>query len=306
MRQKGLAEPPRWNEFPSLQEVRTRVAALALGDPRPRDFPRGRSGGRAGPADRGGASAWESPEMPAARPGEAGKEAELFPRPVAEDARLGWAAIAVSEKGSEGPPSPWGLPRSLPKGTQRKQRRAPRSGKVLGAGRGKRASYLARLAGVGEGVDVLGAEVHYAAVDAIEIGAPGRVVGVAAREGRRGAPGCRRPQEPGQRAEQGEPRAAGHGGRRARRAAEPPWGPGERRAGPSRAPPGPGAGCSAARPGRWTGDALGKHRANIQAAARGLRGRSRPGVRGREIRRRGGYRFCSPASKSVSCPFSHF
>lgn len=91
MRQKGLAESSQWNEFPSLQEIhRTRVAALALRDPRHCDFPRERSGRRTGPADLAGIGAWESPEMPAARPGEAGKEAELFPRPVAEDARLGW------------------------------------------------------------------------------------------------------------------------------------------------------------------------------------------------------------------------
>lgn len=58
-------------------------------------------------------------------------------------------------------------------------------------------SYLARLAGVVEGVDVLGAEAHHPAVDAIKIGAPGGVVGVAAWEGLRGSRGCRRPQEPG-------------------------------------------------------------------------------------------------------------
>lgn len=58
-------------------------------------------------------------------------------------------------------------------------------------------SYLARLAGVVEGVDVLGAEAHHPAVDSIEIGAPSGVAGVADREGWRGSPGSRRPQEPG-------------------------------------------------------------------------------------------------------------
>lgn len=77
-------------------------------------------------------------------------------------------------------------------------------------------SYLARLAGVVEGVDVFGAEAHRPTVDAVEIGAPGRVAGVAAlRQGFRGAPGCRRLQKPQQGAGQREPRAAPHGGRRA-------------------------------------------------------------------------------------------
>lgn len=244
----------------------------------------------------------ESPETPAARPGEAGKEAELFPRPVAENARLGWAVIAVNEKGgARGAPVPEVSRGRFPKDP--KQRRAPRSGKFLGVERGKRASYLARLAGVGEGVDVLGAEVHYPAVDAIEIGAPGRVLGVAAREGWRGAPGCRRPQEPGQRAEQSEPRAAGHGGRCA---AEPPWGPGERRAGPAKATPGAwrglprSAGDARQAPPTRAGNALGKDRANIEAPARGLRGRSRPGVMRRERTPGRGLQLCSLVSKSVS------
>lgn len=172
---------------------------------------------------------------PAARPGEAGKEAERFPRPVAEDAPLGGAAIAANEEGSQGPRC-LRSPEVAPQGHEVRQVPGRRASE-----RGERESYLAGLAGVGEGVDVLRAEVHHAAVDAVEIGAPGRVAGVAARDG------WRRPQEPGQRAEQGEPRAAGHGGRRARRAAEPPPGQGERRAGPCRAPRAPGARSGAAR-----------------------------------------------------------
>lgn len=230
--------------------------------------------------------------MPAARPGEAGRGAELFPRPVAEDAPLGGAVIPVNEKGARGPQSL----RSPEVASRRTRSRDGLRGLASSwepSARGKRASYLARLAGVGEGVDVLGAEAHCAAVDTIEIGAPGRVVGVAAREGWRRAPGCRRPQEPGQRAEQGEPRAAGHGGRRARRAAEPPWGPGSAEPVPPKPPRGPGArfGAERAMPG--------KDRATIGAAARGLGGRSRPGVRGREMTR-WGLQLCAPVSKSVS------
>lgn len=222
----------------------------------------------------------------------------MFPRPVAEDAPPGGAVIAVNEKGARGPQS-LRSPEVASRRTRSSDGLRGLASSWGSSARGKRASYLARLAGVGEGVDVLGAEAHYAAVDTIEIGAPGRVVGVAAREGWRRAPGRRRPQEPGQRAEQGEPRAAGHGGRRARRAAEPPWGPGERRAGPSQASPGA---WSALR--RRAGGA-GEGRATLGADARGLGGRSRPGVRGREITR-WGLQLCAPASKSVSCPFSHF
>lgn len=58
---------------------------------------------------------------------------------------------------------------------------------VLGVEREEQVSYLARLAGVVEGVDVLGAEVHYPAVDVIEICAPGGVAwGAAQRCGLRG------------------------------------------------------------------------------------------------------------------------
>lgn len=84
----------------------------------------------------------------------------------------------------------------------------------------ERASYLTRVAGVVEGVDVLGAEIHHPAVDVIEIGAPGGVAGIAEQlcglgSGLGGVAGDRRPQEPGQRAKQRQPRAAEHGGRRA-------------------------------------------------------------------------------------------
>ena len=55
-------------------------------------------------------------------------------------------------------------------------------------------SYLAGLAGVVEGVDVLGGEAHHPAVDAIELCAPGGVAGVAAqRWGWRRAPGTALP-----------------------------------------------------------------------------------------------------------------
>lgn len=43
----------------------------------------------------------------------------------------------------------------------------------------ERASYLARMAGVVEGVDVLGAEAHHPAVDAIEIRSSGGVARIA-------------------------------------------------------------------------------------------------------------------------------
>lgn len=84
----------------------------------------------------------------------------------------------------------------------------------------ERASYLARVAGEVEGVDVLGAEAHHPAVDAIKIGAPGGVAGIAEQlcslaEGLCLVAGDLRPQEPGQRAEQRQRRAAEHGGRRA-------------------------------------------------------------------------------------------
>lgn len=66
----------------------------------------------------------------------------------------------------------------------------------------ERASYLTRVAGVVEGVDVLGAEVHHPAVDVIEIGAPGGVAGISEQlcglgSGLGGVAGDRRPQEPG-------------------------------------------------------------------------------------------------------------
>lgn len=41
-------------------------------------------------------------------------------------------------------------------------------------------SYLAGLASVVEGVDVLGAEAHHPVVDAIELGTPDGVAGVVA------------------------------------------------------------------------------------------------------------------------------
>lgn len=67
-----------------------------------------------------------------------------------------------------------------------------------------------------EGVDVLGAEAHHSAVDAIEIGSPGGVSRIAAqlcrlREGLFLVARDRRPQEPGQRAEQRQARAVEHG-----------------------------------------------------------------------------------------------
>lgn len=110
-------------------------------------------------------------------------------------------------------------------------------------------SYLAGLAGVVEGVDVLGGEAHHPAVDAIELCAPGGVAGVAAqRWGWRRAPGCHQRQKPGQRAEQRQPRATAHGGHSGPAAAKPsgPGGGGERRAGPPKAPGGPRAVFSAA------------------------------------------------------------
>lgn len=64
----------------------------------------------------------------------------------------------------------------------------PKSPEVPGRGLGdlgswgqprERASYLARMAGVVEGVDVLGAETHHAAVDAIEIRSSGGVARIA-------------------------------------------------------------------------------------------------------------------------------
>lgn len=84
----------------------------------------------------------------------------------------------------------------------------------------ERASYLARMAGVVEGVDVLGAEAHHAAVDAIEIGSSGGVARIAAqlcrpREGLCRVARNRRPQQPGQRAEQRQSRAVEHGACRA-------------------------------------------------------------------------------------------
>lgn len=71
-----------------------------------------------------------------------------------------------------------------------------------------------------EGVDVLGAEAHHPAVDAIKIGAPGRVVGIPEQLCRLGEGLCLvagdlRLQEPRQCAEQRQRRAAEHGGRRA-------------------------------------------------------------------------------------------
>lgn len=67
-----------------------------------------------------------------------------------------------------------------------------------------------------EGVDVLGAEAHHSAVDAIEIGSPGGVSRISAqlcrlREGLFLVARDRRPQEPGQRAEQRQARAVEHG-----------------------------------------------------------------------------------------------
>lgn len=123
------------------------------------------------------------------------------------------------------------------------------SGRASSWQRGERVSYLAGLAGVVEGVDVLGGEAHHPAVDVIELCAPGGVAGVAAQRcGWCRAPGCHRRQKPGQRAEQRQPRATVHGGRRGPAAAKPrsPGGGGERRAGPPKAPGGHGAVFSAA------------------------------------------------------------
>lgn len=82
-----------------------------------------------------------------------------------------------------------------------------------------RASYLARVGGVVEGVDVLGAEVHHPVVDMIKVGCPGGVAGITEQLGGLGkglsrVAGDGRPQEPGQRAEQQKPWATEHGGRR--------------------------------------------------------------------------------------------
>lgn len=68
-----------------------------------------------------------------------------------------------------------------------------------------------------EGVDVLGAEAHHPAVDAIEIRSPGGVSRIAPqlcgfREGLFLVARDRRPQEPGQRAEQRQAQAVQHGG----------------------------------------------------------------------------------------------
>lgn len=114
----------------------------------------------------------------------------------------------------------------------------------------RRASYLAGLAGVVEGVDVLDAEAHHATVDVIEVRAPGRVaVRTAWRGGRCGGlPG--RPQEPGQNAEQREPRAATHDGRRAPARAPKhshPW----QWASPEAVLPKPGAALDGVSAQRW-------------------------------------------------------
>lgn len=173
--------------------------------------------------------------------------------------------MALKEKGNESPPSSLRSPEVDSQGTQSSDG-ALGSGKSLRVERGKRVSYLARLAGVVEGVDVLGAEVHHPAVDSVEIRASGGVAEVAAPRWRlRWAPGCRRPQEPGQRAEQRaeqlEPRTASHGGRRAPPPGRAPWRGGERRAASSKAPCGSGRRRSAARamPGKPHRRALASH-----------------------------------------------
>lgn len=176
-------------------------------------------------------------------------------------------------------------------------------------------SYLARPAGVVEGVDVLGAEVHHPAVDSVEIRASGGVAGVAAPRWRLGwVPGCRRPQEPRQRAEQREPRAASHGGRRAPQPGRARWRRGERSAASSKAPCRPRRRRSAAQrragdawqaPPASAGDALEKGRSNIDAAAGGLHGKSLAGGRGGERYRGWGLLLCSPTSKIVSFSLAH-
>lgn len=118
----------------------------------------------------------QSPEMAATRPGWARGEAERSPKLLP---RLGQGSDCLTgERQGEGflvpevsrgqfPAEPevpgglgdhgsWGQPR-------------------------ERASYLARMAGVVEGVDVLGAETHHTAVDAIEIGSSGGVARIAAQ-----------------------------------------------------------------------------------------------------------------------------
>lgn len=139
--------------------------------------------------------------------------------------------------------------------------------------RGEQVSYLAGLAGVVEGVDVLGAEAHHPAVEATEVGAPGGVA--ARREGQRGVAGCRRPQEPGQRAEEREPRAAPHGACRAQVAQHSR--PGKRASGEPVLPRPPAdpalvsaqRGRCLASPAGRAGKALAKGRSRICAAAGG-------------------------------------
>lgn len=173
--------------------------------------------------------------MPATRPG---RRDGVVPEAGGEDAAAR-AVTALKGKGNEGSMVPEVSGGRLPGDPE--QRRGSEVGQVPGSA-GEPVSYLAGLAGVVEGVDVLGGEAHHPAVDAIELCAPGGVAGVAAQRcGWRGASGGHQRQKPGQRAEQRQPRATAHGGRRGPAAPKPsgPGGGGERRAGPPKAPGGP-------------------------------------------------------------------
>lgn len=155
----------------------------------------------------------QSPGMAATRPGWARGEAERCPKLLP---RLGQGSDCLSgERQGEGFLVLRSLPRSIPSAV------GGSAISEIGVSRRERASYLARMAGVVEGVDVLGAEAHHPAVDAIEIGSSGGVARIAAQLCRPRGGLClvardRRPQEPGQRAEQRQPRAVRHGGRLAR------------------------------------------------------------------------------------------
>ena len=184
MEYKGLTESTKRDEVPSSRGLGTEVCSFSFSALKiVTSLDKSRSGDRDPQTVRGtGAPAKPSNSRDQARA--ARGEAKLSPRPVAEDAAAR-AMTALKEKGTMVPRSV-GSPEVDSPETQS-------SGGASSWQRGERVSYLAGLAGVVEGVDVLGGEAHHPAVDAIELCAPGGVVGVAAQRcGWCRAPGCHR------------------------------------------------------------------------------------------------------------------
>lgn len=211
------------------------------------------------------------------------------------------AVTALKGKG-QGFHGPRGLPDRLP-GDQGSGR-ALRSGKFLGAG--EPVSYLAGLAGVVEGVDVLGGEAHHA-VDAIELCAPGGVAGVAAQ--RCGWRGARVPPTAEARAARRAAPAACNRAwwapRPGRSQAQRPGGGGERRAGPPKAPAAPRcfqrrAGDAWQAPPTSAGNALAKGGQILMQPP----GVSTEGHQAEVVgAQQGGDRGLLPPSKSLHSPF---